>query len=123
MNRADEELFREFVAARMDRLRRTAYLLCHDWHTADDLVAVTLDKLYRHWRTATQAASPDAYVRTILTRAWIDERRRPWRRESTADQPPDRAVEDTYPGADRQELVGLLAGLTPRRRAAVVLRF
>ncbi len=52
MQRSDEAAYREYVVLRMDVLRRTAYLLCHDWHTADDLVATTLAKLYVKWRRA-----------------------------------------------------------------------
>lgn len=48
MNRADEDEYRQFVAVRLEPLRRTAYLLCRDWHTADDLVSITIGKLYRH---------------------------------------------------------------------------
>jgi RNA polymerase sigma-70 factor (sigma-E family) len=107
----------------MDRLRRTAYLLCHDWHTADDLVAVTITKLYRGWRRAQAADHIDAYVRTILVRSWLDERRRPWRREQVTDDLPDVPTEDRPDFLDRATLLDLLAGLTPRRRAAVVLRF
>ena len=40
-----EEL-REFVAARYVHLRRTAYLLCGDWHRAEDLVQTALIKVY-----------------------------------------------------------------------------
>ncbi len=123
MRRAEEDEYRRYVVARMDRLRRTAYLLCHDWHTADDLVAVTLGKLYRHWRRAQGAEHPDAYVRAILVRSWLDERRRPWRREQATDDLPVGAVEARPDLGDRATLLGLLAGLTARRRAAVVLRF
>jgi hypothetical protein len=35
----DEAGYRDFVVHRLDGLRRTAYLLCGDWHTADDLVS------------------------------------------------------------------------------------
>jgi DNA-directed RNA polymerase specialized sigma24 family protein len=45
VRRQDEDKYREYVAARMDGLRRWAYLVCHDWHAADDLVSVTLGKL------------------------------------------------------------------------------
>ena len=86
MRAADEEAYREFVVARMDRLRRAAYLLCRDWHLADDLVSVTIDKLYRNWRRACGATSLDAYVQRILTNAWLDETRRPWRREILTDR-------------------------------------
>ncbi|MFC0029550.1 SigE family RNA polymerase sigma factor [Micromonospora chaiyaphumensis] len=125
MNRRDEDEFREFVSARLDPLRRTAYLLCRDWHLADDLVSITVGRLYRHWRRVRAADNVDAYVRGVLTHAWLDERRRPWRRERSSDELPDRpdvrAAES--PVADRELLWELLGRLAPRRRAVVVLRF
>jgi RNA polymerase sigma-70 factor (sigma-E family) len=126
MKPADEQEYREFVAARIEPLRRTAYLLCRDWHTADDLVSITIGKLYRHWRRVRAADNVDAYARGVLTHAWLDERRRPWRREAPADTLPDRS--DSWPGGtlavvDRLMLLDLLAQLPPRRRAVVVLRF
>jgi RNA polymerase sigma-70 factor (sigma-E family) len=119
---ADEDAYREYVTARMDRLRRAAYLMSHDWHTADDLVSVTIDKLYRYWRQARAATSMDAYVHRILANSWLDERRRPWRREVVTDRVPDRPVQARPDVADRP-LLHLLRTLTPRRRAAIVLRF
>jgi len=125
MKPADEQDYREFVAARIEPLRRTAYLLCRNWHTADDLVSITIGKLYRHWRRVRAADNIDAYARGVLTHAWLDERRRPWRREAPAAILPDRP--DVWPGAqtvgDRLMLLDLLAQLPPRRRAVVVLRF
>jgi RNA polymerase sigma-70 factor (sigma-E family) len=121
MNRDDEAAYRDYVAARLDRLRRTAYLYCRDWHTADDLAAVTVGKLYQHWRRAQRADNLDAYVHGILTHAWLDERRRPWRREqSVAEFPESPAGPGPMACGD---LLGLLATLPPRRRACVVLRF
>jgi RNA polymerase sigma-70 factor (sigma-E family) len=122
MRREDEPAFRDFVAGRMERLRRTAYLLCRDWHTADDLVSITLTKLYRHWRRAEAASNLDAYVRGMLARAWLDELRRPWRREiATADLPDAAVAADRIP--DRAALAALLDALPPRQRAVVILRF
>lgn len=123
MRRSDEDDYRQYVVANMDRLRRTAYLLCHDWHTADDLVSVTIAKLYRNWSTAQRATNLDAYVRVILVRSWLDERRRPWRRELASDDLPELPVDDRADTLDRMTLMDLLKQLTPRRRAAVVLRF
>ncbi|OKI67841.1 SigE family RNA polymerase sigma factor [Micromonospora sp. CB01531] len=125
MNRADEDEYRQFVTARLESLRITAYLLCRDWHTADDLVSITIGKLYRHWRRVRPMENVDAYVRGMLTNAWLDERRRPWRRERSTDDVPDRA-DVAFPEtalADREHLLDLLAQLPPRRRAVVVLRF
>ncbi len=122
MKRSDEDDYRAYVVARMDHLRRSAYLLCHDWHTADDLVSMTIAKLYRNWHRAQATAQLDGYVRTILLRTWLDERRRPWRREHSTDDVPEPAASQRQEVIDRMTLLQLLAELTPRRRAAVVLR-
>lgn len=122
---ADIEGYREYVGARLEPLRRTAYLLCGDWHTADDLVSATLVKLLRHWRRVSGMDSPDAYVRRTLLRVWLDERRRPWRREAAWAEVPDRPATGggTEGTADRLTILALLAELPPRRRAVLVLRY
>ncbi|NBE82496.1 SigE family RNA polymerase sigma factor [Micromonospora rubida] len=121
---ADIEGYREYVAARLDPLRRTAYLLCGDWHTADDLVSMALVRLLRHWRRVSAMDNPDAYARRVLLRIWLDERRRPWRREAAWADVPDGAVRSATDGAaDRLTILALLAELPPRRRAVLVLRY
>ncbi|MGN6472590.1 MAG: sigma factor, partial [Mycobacteriales bacterium] len=50
MSQADEAAFRAFALTRRAGLRRTAYLMCGDWHQADDLVQTALTKLYVAWR-------------------------------------------------------------------------
>lgn len=120
MRAAEEAAFREFVAARMERLRRTAFLYCRDWHTADDLVSTTLVKLYQHWPRAQQARSLDAYVYGILAHAWLDERRRPWRRETSVADLPDIGLPG--PTGGEADVLALLARLPRGRRACVVLR-
>ncbi|MEW2385893.1 SigE family RNA polymerase sigma factor [Micromonospora sp. NPDC047707] len=120
----DIEGYREYVGARLEPLRRTAYLLCGDWHTADDLASTALVKLLRHWRRVSVMDSPDAWLRRTLLRVWLDERRRPWRREAAWAQVPDAAVRSGSDGtADRLTLLALLAELPPRRRAVLVLRY
>jgi RNA polymerase sigma-70 factor (sigma-E family) len=115
--------FYDFVAPRMDRWRRSAYLMCQDWHTADDLVSIAIAKIYRHWREVRQADNPDAYAQRILTRAWLSERRRPWRRERSSEVLPDQPVATPDRIADRDSFAGLLAALGPRQRAVLILRF
>jgi hypothetical protein len=39
------EEFTEFAAGAAPRLRRTAFLLCGDWHAAEDLTQATLAKM------------------------------------------------------------------------------
>jgi RNA polymerase sigma-70 factor (sigma-E family) len=115
--------YREFVTGRLDQLRRTAYLLCGDWHNADDLVSVVLVKLYRHWARVSTMDNLDAYARKTLVRALLDERRRPWRREVATETLPERPASSRLDPADRLTLLGHLAELPPRRRAVLVLRY
>ncbi|WP_044851257.1 SigE family RNA polymerase sigma factor [Amycolatopsis orientalis] len=122
MKRSDETAYREYVTSRMEVLRRTGYLLCRDWHLADDLVSITIAKLYRHWKRASGVDHLDAYVRRILVRTWLDERGRPWRREELSGDLPEPAMEPNSAVLDRAQLFALLEALPPRRRAAVVLR-
>jgi RNA polymerase sigma-70 factor (sigma-E family) len=123
VKRSEETSFREYVTSRMDVMRRVAYLLCRDWHTADDLVSITIGKLYRHWTRVAPSPGVDAYVRRILLRVWLDEKRRPWRRrEQPTEQLPDLESFAEFRVVDRDQLLDLLDGLPSRRRAAVVLR-
>jgi RNA polymerase sigma-70 factor (sigma-E family) len=123
VKRSEEDAYREYVTARMEVMRRTAYLLCRDWHTADDLVSITIGKLYRHWSRVGGAQSLDAYVRKALLRTWLDEKRRPWhRREQPVEELPELPSQAEFAVVGRAQLLDLLDGLPPRRRAAVVLR-
>ncbi|MFD0525605.1 SigE family RNA polymerase sigma factor [Paractinoplanes durhamensis] len=119
----DDQEFHDFVAQRMERWRRSAYLMCQDWHTADDLVSIAITKIYRHWRDVRGADNPEAYAQRILTRAWLSERRRPWRRERSAEHLPDRPVDPGERITDRDSLAALLRELGPRQRAVLILRF
>ena len=113
----------EFVAARMTALRRMAYLLCQDWHRADDLVQVSITKLYANWHRASVMDHTEAYVRTILVREYISERRSGWARRVSLD---GGVPELACPQPDRDAMLDMnaaLAGLPPRQRATIVLRF
>ncbi|MFD5749127.1 SigE family RNA polymerase sigma factor [Streptomyces sp. NPDC127033] len=114
--------FDEFARSRQAQLRRTAYLLCGDWHLSEDLVQHTLAKLYAVWRRVSRTESPDAYARTVLYRTFVDEtrRRRWWERPSA------REYDVVAPAHDPDLRVTLLAALRqvpPRSRAVLVLRF
>jgi RNA polymerase sigma-70 factor (sigma-E family) len=122
----DEEEFRSFVRDRLAGLRRSAYLLCGDPHTADDIVSTTLAKLLRHWGRVSRLDHPDSYLRRMLVRTYLDERRRPWRRREYANgEVPDTPNLDAPDAGtvDRVTLLRLLDRLPPRRRAVLVLRF
>lgn len=123
MKRSDEDDFHWYVSARLQRWRRTAFLLCQDWHTADDLVSITVTKLYRNWRKAGAADNRDAYAQRVLSRTWLDESRRPSRREHVRAQLPDHGGPTPDRVTDRDSLAQLLRALGPKQRAVVVLRF
>lgn len=116
--------FTAYCAARSATLRNTAYLLCGDWHLAHDLTQTALIKLYLAWSRVSRHATIDAYARQVLVRVFLDERRRPWRRErGVFDQTLlDRPVHDPAI-AERMAVRAALAEVPPRQRAALVLRF
>lgn len=120
-----EDEYREFVTTRASRLRDFAYLLCGDWHRAEDAVQTTLTKLYVRW-PKTVRISVDAYARKIVLNCLRDGWRSTWfRRERPAgDLVPDRAGHDPADGhADRLAVLSALATLSTRQRAVVVLRY
>ncbi|MEV0067045.1 MULTISPECIES: SigE family RNA polymerase sigma factor [unclassified Amycolatopsis] len=126
MDQRDEDEFAEYFSAKRDAVRRTAYLLCGDWHKADDLAQTAFVALHRRWKKIRDRAATDAYVRKTLVRAVIDESRRPWRREWQADVMPE-PMPDT-PGlaervATREDLLAALKEVPPKQRAVLVLRF
>jgi DNA-directed RNA polymerase specialized sigma24 family protein len=41
--------FHDFIAPRLDSLRRVAYVLSRDWYRADDLVSDCVVKVMRSW--------------------------------------------------------------------------
>jgi RNA polymerase sigma-70 factor (sigma-E family) len=120
--RAEE--FHAFVGDRASPLHRTAYLLCGDWHLAQDVVQETLVKAYRNWTRVRRADNPDAYVRRIL----INEVRDRWRRRDktvpVAYFPDEPALADSADEiARRERLRQALLELPTQQRATVVLRY
>ena len=129
MGPEEEAEFSVYVTARRDRVRRTAYLLCGDWHRADDLTQIAFVKLYGAWEQIRDRAALDAYVRRCLVRATVDESRRPWRREHATEVLPETAVDsgisaDIASGVVNREVVRqALEAVPPGQRAVLVLRF
>lgn len=115
--------FTDYVTARGPWLRKVAFLLCHDWHRADDLVQTTLTRLYVHWHRVNRVESIDGYARTILVNAFLAEQRTVWwKRVSLKGESIDAAVSDLDVAAS-VDLRTALAALPPRQRAAIVLRY
>ena len=126
MEQGEEREFAEYFAARRDAVRRTAYMLCGDWHRADDLAQTAFVALHRRWRKIRDRGALDAYVRRSVVSALIDETRRPWRRERGVEELPETPASDHEVGetvATRSALLDGLAKVPPRQRAVLVLRF
>ncbi len=129
MSPEEEAEFAAYVTARRDRVRRTAYLLCGDWHRSDDLTQTAFVKLYGAWDQVRDRAALDAFVRRCLVRATIDESRRPWRRERAVAELPQAPGDggltaDLASGVvDRQLMRQALDGVPPGQRAVLVLRY
>ncbi|MBA8827660.1 RNA polymerase sigma-70 factor (sigma-E family) [Saccharopolyspora lacisalsi] len=124
-----EESFRVFARDQAAALRRSAYLLCGDWHLAEDLVQNTFTKLYRAWKRVDDTTK-EAYARKALMRAWLDERRRPWRRvENRSGVIPDSGSTGSDPevagqrARTRNLVAHALTEVPPRQRAVLVLRY
>jgi RNA polymerase sigma-70 factor (sigma-E family) len=124
-DRHDDD-FVAYYAARGASLHHTAYLLCGDWHLAEDLTQTTFTKLYRVWRRVQRHDVLDQYARRVLLRVFRDERRRPWRREfaTLPDSPALDVVAPADPVPDeRLAMQEALMRLSKRHRAVLVLRF
>lgn len=120
----DDTSFREYISSQLDPLRRTAYLMCGDWHSADDAVSAAVVKIYQNWHRISRMENLDAYVRRAVVNAWLDERRRPWRRERPVPElPPLAQLADDGVVNDRLAILRHLNTLPGRRRAVIVLRF
>lgn len=117
----DEE-FLAFASARTTHLFRTAYLMCGNWHHAEDLVQETLGKVYAAWGRRTRIENLDAYAQTVLTRTFISARRRRSSRELPLPDMPDLSLPETDT-ALRMTLLAGLAELPPKDRAVLVLRY
>jgi len=123
MRDGSEQEYVDYVTGRIPTLRRLAYLLTGDGHRADDLVQQTITTLYVKWQRARTANNLDAYVRTMLVRTYVDEKRLAWARvQLFRDTPESSTVEDG--GVEDRHVVRAALAKVPRRQQAVlVLRF
>jgi RNA polymerase sigma-70 factor (sigma-E family) len=120
---ADDAAFRAFVEANGATLLHAARLLTGDHHRGEDLVQTALTRVYLKWD---RIDTPLAYARKALVTAHIDSTRRKWWGEKPTETLPEvSATESADVGAadERDGLRRLLAGLSAKERAVVVLRY
>lgn len=119
---ASEDDFVQFAEAAAPRLRRTAFLLCGDWHTAEDLAQTTLAKVFASWRRINRRDAAHAYAMRTLLNTYLAENRRRRPTEYLTGQVPEWPVEQPSPEL-RLAVLEALATLPPKARAVVVLRY
>jgi RNA polymerase sigma-70 factor (sigma-E family) len=124
MKAPDDAEFTEFAATMIRRLRRTAYLMCGDWHRAEDAAQDALVKVYRRWHRIDRTQGLNGYAHQCLVTAVFDQSRKPWRRERLLDTDEKAGPQPDPVGTveDRMLVVQALGALPPSQRACVVLR-
>ncbi len=124
MGSVDDE-FTTFAAMASGSLLGTAFLLCGDWHTAEDLTQTTLAKVFAAWRRISSRDAVLAYSRRTLLNTYFVYCRRRRRGEVLTGDPAALSGPVVPPHAPelRLALMDALAQLPPRARAVVVLRY
>jgi len=120
MRTTDADPFAAYYAARYRTLRRTAYLLCGDWHEAEELTQAAFVRLYLAWGRV-RPDGAHAYARRVLVNEHLGRLRR--RRELPVDAVPDRPGPAAGSPDDRVDLAAALRAVPPQQRAVVVLRY
>src|SRR5215470_5706621 len=87
-----EEEFAEFASASAPRLRRAAFLLCGDWHTAEDLAQTALAKVFVSWRKVRRQDAAHAYATRTVFNCYLADKRRRRSTEILTGQLPDSPV-------------------------------
>lgn len=121
----DDEEFIAFVRSSQRDLRRTAYLMCGDWQSAEDAVQAGLVQVYLRWRKLDRDGSIWGYARRSVVTAVLDDARRARHRHErlAADLPETHDVDAYSSVEDRLLLQQALDALPRRQRAVVILRF
>lgn len=122
----DRRQFSEYFAARYEVVRRTAYLMCGDWHWADDLTQAAFIRLAAGWHRIRDLQAVDAFVRTCLIRTYLSETRRVWRRRerAVAETPEPAGIDGDIETVTRRMLfTQALRQVPPRQRVTLICRF
>jgi RNA polymerase sigma factor (sigma-70 family) len=119
--------FDSFVRQEIPQLYRYARLLTGSSDTAHDVVADVLLRAQGQWQRIGSIEYPVAYVRTMITNQFLQDRRKWSFRMITPTRwgvlPEVSAPDASTVIDDRAQIQTLLRGLPARQRAAVAMRF
>lgn len=119
MTEPDVAAFSDFFRREFERLVRTAYLVLHDQHSAEDVAQDAFRQLYVNWSKVSGYDNPQAWVRRVAIRMAVRlARREKSRLVATHDQPPRR-----QPPERDLDLAAALRALPPQQRATVALHY
>ena len=115
----------DYVRGQWPALVRYATALCGDPTEAEELVQSALVRVALRWPFVRDKDNPDGYVRRAIVNGYLTTWRRVRSREtSVAELPETLATADGTGGVDELMTVRrALAGLPPRQRAVLVLRY
>jgi RNA polymerase sigma-70 factor (sigma-E family) len=120
--RGRDQEFAEFFSARFEGARRIAYAMCGSWPDAEEIAQAAFVKVYARWAKI-RIETVDAYLRTVLTRVFLDTKRRGRAREQVVAELPDVMAPPDAGPAERMALRTALLSVPPGQRAVLVLRF
>lgn len=119
---AQDAEFTAFVESASTRLRRSAFLMCRDWHFAQDLTQQTFAKMYAAWPRIRTGTNLEAYSRKVLMNLVLDLSKRRSASEVVLAELPDHADRTDGTPELRLALVEVLAQLSVEDQAVLVLR-
>lgn len=111
--------FDSFASTRLPALLRFGYVLTGDAGLAADLVQKALVRCGLYWSRVVRDGDPEGHVRRAMVTDSVSLRRRLLRKHVSA-LSPESGCEPQHRG---NAVWAALAGLTPRQRAMVVLRY
>jgi RNA polymerase sigma-70 factor (sigma-E family) len=115
----------DYVRGQWPALVRYATALCGNPTEAEELVQSALVRVALRWPFVRDKDNPDGYVRRAIVNGYLTTWRRVRSREMLVDEVPETATSaDGTAGVDELMTVRrALAGLPPRQRAVLVLRY
>ncbi|MFJ4874890.1 SigE family RNA polymerase sigma factor [Streptomyces sp. NPDC088745] len=120
-----ESVVGELVETRASALHRYGFLLCGNRTDASDLVQEALVRVFARPRLSWNVASVEGYVRTVMLNYFFDTRRRRRNLQELTPKIAESPSKDDISGNvdSRVDLISAMAGLSPRQRACIVLRY
>ncbi len=119
------ETMEQLIRDRERALLGYAYVVCGNPTQAQDLVQDALVRTFSKPRPGLSALKAEGYVRRAITSVYIDQYRRGqrWKRVRHLFQPAELAADGFGVVEAGSDVADALAGLPPRVRACVVLRY